>query len=304
MGKIPASFLEYSDLLPSLKEEASWELLRQWSLSEVWRVSKQDGDSFIIKKGIGENSREVAVYKHLLIPLELDVPTIYKAYEDKAMGLIIMKDLKGVTLEHDPQHKDFVEAAKTLAKTRNKVRLGMIEGKLTKESYSANYISEENIIDDLMYISQQSEYIETGQDVFLKTALNVLPYHVGQLYKNFPITLTHNDYHSKNIIKNNEGITVIDWASTYLSPHLGDLYCLISSAKEYNITPTDLIYAYCEEIDDSWSCDIEWQINIGGICWTIHVLRQLLDYGVKAIPVAREWIPEMINDIHMLLDDL
>ncbi|WP_088105796.1 phosphotransferase [Halalkalibacter urbisdiaboli] len=304
MGKIPESFVEYTDLLPSLKEATSWELLRQWSLSEVWRVGKLDGGSLIVKKGIGENSREVSVYKNLLIPLELGIPTIYKAYEDKDIGLLIMKDLKGKTLEHDPQHKDFVEAAKTLAKTRNKARLGIIEGKLTNESYLANYISKENIIDDLMYISQQSEYIETDQSVFLKKALNVLPYHVGQLYKNFPITLTHNDYHSKNIIKNNEGIAIIDWASAYLSPHLGDLYCLISSAKDNNIAPTDLIYAYREEIADNLSCDIEWQINIGGICWTIHVLRQLLDYGVKAIPVAREWIPEMISDIRMLLDDL
>ncbi|SFL90692.1 Phosphotransferase enzyme family protein [Gracilibacillus orientalis] len=304
MDKIPASFVEYTDLLPSLKETTSWELLRQWSLSEVWRVGKQGGDSLIIKKGIEENSREVAVYNHVLIPLELDIPTIYEAYEDKAIGLLIMRDLKGKTLEHDPQHKYFVEAAKTLAKTRNKARLGIIEGKLTEESYLANYVSKEDIIDDLKYISQQSEYIDTGQDVVLEKALNVLPYQVGQLYENFPITLTHNDYHAKNIIKNNGGIAVIDWASAYLSPHLGDLYCLISSAKDYDITPTDLIYAYWEEIDDDWSCDMEWQINIGGICWIIHELRQLLDYGIKAIPVAHEWIPEMIYDIRQLLGDL
>ncbi|MFB5660378.1 hypothetical protein ACE4RR_00960 [Alteribacillus sp. HJP-4] len=89
-----------------------------------------------------------------------------------------------------------------------------------------------------------------------------------------------------------------------ITPHLGDLYCLINSAKENNITSTDLIHAYCEEIDDTWSNDIEWQINIGGICWTIHLLRQLLDYGVKAITAAREWIPDLISDIQRLLDDL
>src|SRR5699024_4362401 len=110
--------------------------------------------------------------------------------------------------------------------------------------------------------------------------------------------------HSKNIIKNSGKIAVIDWASAYLSPHLGDLYCLINSAKEANINSSDLIDAYCQEIADNLIYDIEWQVKIGGICWIIHELRQLLDYGIKAIPVAREWVPDMISDFHMLLDGL
>jgi aminoglycoside/choline kinase family phosphotransferase len=304
MGKIPSSFVEYTDLLPSLKGETSWELLRQWSLSEVWRVDMQEGGSVIVKKGIGENAREVTVYKDLLIPLEVDIPTIYQTLEDKEIGLLIMKDLKGMTLEQNSQHQDFVEAAKTLAKTRNQARLGIVEGKLTRKTYDENYISKENLIDDLKYISHQSEYIETGQDVFIKNALNMLPFQLDQLYRDFPITLTHNDYHSKNLIKSNGKIAVIDWASAYLSPHLGDLYCLINSAKDENITSTDLIDAYCKEIDVNGSYNIEWQIKIGGVCWIIHELRHLIDYGVKAIPVAREWIPEMIVNLHMLLEDL
>ncbi|SHN17856.1 phosphotransferase family protein [Gracilibacillus kekensis] len=304
MDKIPSSLVEYTDLLPFWKEATSWELLRQWSLSEVWRVGKLDGSSFIVKKGTRENSREVSVYKHLLTPLGLDIPTIYKYYEDIATGILIMKDLKGKTLEYDPQHKDFVEAAKHLAKIRNKANLGIIDKRLTNETYLENYISEENIIDDLRFIIQQCEYIETSQVNILKKALKVLPYHIGKLYEILPVTLTHNDYHSKNIIKNNNGIAVIDWASAKLSPHLGDLYCLISSASESNIESTDLIDAYCEGIDDNLSQDIEWQINIGGICWIIYVLRQLLEYGVKAISVAREWIPGLVNDLDKLMKEL
>ena len=59
-----------------------------------------------------------------------------------------------------------------------------------------------------------------------------------------------------------------------------------------------------QEIADNLIYDIEWQVKIGGICWIIHELRQLLDYGIKAIPVAREWVPDMISDFHMLLDGL
>jgi thiamine kinase-like enzyme len=223
---------------------------------------------------------------------------------DNVIGILVMKDFKGETLEYNPQFDDFVEAAKTLSKIRNNARSAIKKGKLTNEKYLTHYVSKDNVTNDLMYLSQQDKYVDSAKKTFLNKALDVLPYHVSQLYKNFPLTLTHNDYHLKNLLRINEGIAVIDWASAYLSPHLGDLYCLIHEAKNYNISPADLIYAYSEEMDDSLSNDIEWQINMGGICWTIHVLRQLFDYGIEAIPVAREWVPELISDIHILMDDL
>ncbi|UOQ49353.1 hypothetical protein MUN88_04335 [Gracilibacillus caseinilyticus] len=52
---------------------------------------------------------------------------------------------------------------------------------------------------------------------------------------------------------------------------------MINSTKDNNIRPNYLINAYCEETGINWSSDIEWQISIGGICWTIHVLRYLID---------------------------
>ena len=304
MGKIPTSFFEYTELFPSLKEATSWKLLRQWSLSEVWRIEMKDEGSLIIKQGKGENSREVSIYTQLLIPLELDLPKVYKAYENRGIGILIMEDLKGKTLEEDPQVFDFIAAAKILSTIRNKSRVGILDGELTNAHYSTFYVSEDSVMNDLLYISRQSESIEAEQDLIFKKALDVLPCHLSRLYKEFPVTLTHNDYHPKNLIKNDDGIAVIDWASAYVSPHLGDLYCLIHSAKDYKIDPDDLIGAYFEETDGYGAHDIEWQVTMGGICWTIHMLRQLLDYGVEAIPIAHEWIPEMISDIRILLDKL
>lgn len=85
---------------------------------------------------------------------------------------------------------------------------------------------------------------------------------------------------------------------------MGDLYCLIHSAEDVNIQSAVLIQAYGKEIAGEASHDIEWQIKLGGICWTIHELRQLLVDGLEAIPIAREWIPEMVADIRLLLDKL
>src|SRR5699024_7456330 len=124
------------------------------------------------------------------------------------------------------------------------------------------------------------------------------------LYKHFPITLTHDDYHPKNLIYHNGEVVIIDWAYAYLSPHLGDLYCLIQSAKDYNIPSRDLIEAYCEGLDKRLVMDIEWQIKIGGMCWAIYALRNLIDFGIDAIPDAKEWLPGLVSDMRNLMNDI
>ncbi|UUI03527.1 aminoglycoside phosphotransferase family protein [Oceanobacillus jeddahense] len=304
MDRIPESFAEYIDLLPSLKEVTSWTLLRRWSHSEVWRANRNNGDSCIVKMGKDKNAREVIVYKDLLIPFGLDIPTIYASYKADDIGILIMKDLPGETLEDAPQSEIFIEAAKELATIRSKAKSAIMEGKLTNETYLYYYASKDQIINDLVYLSQQREYIDDTQATFLKKLSTILPPHMERLYRDFPLTLVHNDYYPKNLMKNNEKITVIDWASANLSPHLGDLYCFIRAAEDYPINSADLIHAYYEQTADSVPDDIEWQINMGGICWTIHALRQLFYYGVEAIPIAREWIPELVSDIYSLADNL
>ncbi|MCF6409112.1 aminoglycoside phosphotransferase family protein [Pseudalkalibacillus salsuginis] len=302
MENAPQFWRDYIDFLPILNKAVKWEPLRQWSLSEVWRIVMPDGNTMIAKIGKEINSGEVSVYKKLLIPFELNVPAIYNVYEDNKIGALIMEDLKGQTIEESPQFKYFVKAAQTLSSIRTKARVALTEGKLTNKDYLSYLVSKKDVLNDLTYINQQT-YIEIAQHV-LKKALEELPKHLNRLYKEFPKTLTHNDYHPKNLLIHDEGLAVIDWSSAYISPHLGDLYCLITSAKDYNISPTDLITAFCENIDENWAHDIEWQINIGGICWTIHVVRWLLDYGLKAIPIASEWIPDLVLDIGNLVEDL
>lgn len=134
--------------------------------------------------------------------------------------------------------------------------------------------------------------------------LEKLPDQLTRLYNHFPITLTHHDYHPKNIIYFHGQVVIIDWASAYLSPHLGDLYCLLQSAKDFDISSSDLIKIYCEGLDPKHTVDIEWQIKIGGICWIIHVLRELLDYGIDAIPEAKDWLVDLVLDINKLMNGI
>ena len=43
--------------------------------------------------------------------------------------------------------------------------------------------------------------------------------------------------------------------------------------------------------------NITWQINVGGACWTIRMLRWLVDFGIDGIPGSDEWLPGYLVDM-------
>ncbi|WP_270180884.1 phosphotransferase family protein [Alkalihalobacillus sp. CinArs1] len=298
----PQAWTEYIHLVPALKNAVVWKSLRQWSLSEVWRVTMPGGNTMIAKKGMGENSREAAVYEHLLRPLKVDSPIIYNAISEGSVGILLMEDVKGKSVEENPDGRYFIEAARKLAAMRTEVRSRLAnKGTGIKDVF---YLKKDKLINDLVHLKKQHQLLEINQDVNLQRALDVLPQHLEQLYKRFPVTITHNDYYPKNMVGINKTLKIIDWANANLSPHLGDLYCLITSAEEYGVSPKEVIDAYRNNVTEELAIDLDWQITMGGICWTIYMLRWLIDYGVDAIPEAKDWVPDMVNELERLLETL
>ncbi|MCA0988502.1 phosphotransferase [Guptibacillus algicola] len=298
----PNAWTEYIHLVPALKNAVVWKSLRQWSLSEVWRVTMPGGNTMIAKKGMGENSREASVYEHLLRPLKVDSPIIYNAISEGSVGILLMEDVKGKSVEEHPEELYFIEAARKLAAMRSEVRSRLAnKGSTIKDVF---YLKKDKLINDLFYIKKQHHVLEINQDVILQHALDILPKQLEELYKRFPVTITHNDFYPKNMVRVNKQVTIIDWANANLSPHLGDLYCLISSAEDYGVSAKKLTDAYRNEVEEELSVDLEWQITMGGICWTIYMVRWLIDHGAEAIPESKEWIPGMVTELDRLLHSL
>jgi hypothetical protein len=42
------------------------------------------------------------------------------------------------------------------------------------------------------------------------------------------------------------------------------------------------------------------QLVTGGLCWTMNALRWVVETGVHAVPVSREWIDELVTDLREL----
>lgn len=126
-----------------------------------------------------------------------------------------------------------------------------------------------------------------------------------KLYQAIPLTLVHHDYHAKNLLIQGEHILPIDWSIAYLSPHLGDLYCLITEAHAWcNLSKDHILSAYINESRTDLSLEqLNWQLRIGGLCWLIKTLRWLVYGGTDTIPGSEAWIPDLMNDLESLMEE-
>jgi hypothetical protein len=96
----------------------------------------------------------------------------------------------------------------------------------------------------------------------------------------------------------------IDWSIAYLSPHLGDLYCLVTEAHVWSsLSSEEMISAYLD-VADLHIDDLNWQLRIGGLCWLIKTLRWLFYGGTDIISGSEAWIPDLLKDVENLYQEL
>ncbi|MEK5240320.1 phosphotransferase [Paenibacillus sp. FSL L8-0470] len=296
---IPTCFSAYYTLIPLLNEISEWSLLRKWSLSEVYRATLRTGESRIIKWGGSEMAGEAEIYQELVHPLQIKAPHIFEFIQLKGSGVFIMEDAGKRNLEQQPEPEYFLEASRELARLRVRAtaNLRMLPRK-TIEAYSVSMSGFLQLLDDLL----KSNTLEENR-VLLKVE-KVLPLHLEKLYQMVPTSLVHHDYHAKNLLIQEDGIMPIDWSSAYLSPHLGDLYCLITEAHTFcNLSKEDMISAYLEGTNLHIN-HLNWQVRIGGLCWLIKTLRWLVYGGIEIIPGSEAWIPDLLNNVENLCEEL
>lgn len=97
------------------------EPLRQWGLSEVWRLQLGGPEprSVIVKRGTGEMAEEARRYRELVVPLGIAAAGLLAAQGgDGQPVVLVLEDVGPDTLEQRPTVKGYEEAARTLARMR------------------------------------------------------------------------------------------------------------------------------------------------------------------------------------------
>jgi hypothetical protein len=298
---IPKRLEAYQNVCPTLEEVTNWQLLRKWSLSEVYRATMKSGATRIVKWGGDEMAREKDIYRNLLAPLQIRSPQLYEYHAAGNGAPMIMEDAGPYNLEEQPEAHHFLEAAWELARLRQTASIRLKQGHLPKKLIDTYLISDQDflsLLDDLIRVKDDP--------IFQRTKIS-LPKHLERLYKDVPLTLVHHDFHAKNLIVLDNGILPIDWSITYLSPHLGDLFCLMHEAHYWSgLEQDEVILAFQREVGPNQLNieDLKWQVNIGGLCWLIKSLRWLVYGGTETIPVSVDWIPDLMTDMSKILESL
>ncbi|RAP76132.1 phosphotransferase [Paenibacillus montanisoli] len=299
---IPACFSDHRSKLRLLNEVTEWSLLRKWALSEVYRVKIRTGETRIIKWGGSEMAGEAEIYRQLVYPLQIKAPLIYEYVEQNNSGVMIMEDAGELNLEQQPLPVHFLEAARELARLRARATANLEKRVLTKEIVNAYSVSMNDflaLLDDLLKSPKLTEAS------VLRKVKKALPARLERLYQTVPISIVHHDYHAKNLlIQEDGGMMPIDWSIAYLSPHLGDLYCLTTEARALCGLSRDEIMAAYLEAAELPADQLNWQLRIGGICWLIKTLRWLAYGGTEIIPGSEAWIPDLSKDVEHLYAEM
>ncbi|TFE31577.1 aminoglycoside phosphotransferase family protein [Cohnella luojiensis] len=300
---IPEKMLSFRGRFPDFEEVIGWQLLRKWSLSEVYRMTFATGNSRIAKWGGNEMAREMDIYLQLLKPLQIRSPQIYDCHKDFSGGFIVMEDAGEKDLEQQPFARYFIEAAKELARMRKTAAASLERDEIPMDI--RNYYS----VTSADFLAQLEELLASkalSDNPIIQRTREWFPEQLERLYREQPLTLVHHDFHAKNLLVQGERILIIDWSNAYLSPHLGDLYCLAKEASSFcGLTDNEIMDAYITEFwkEESSRDQLAWQLKIGGICWLIRTIKWLVYGGTDAIPGSEAWIPDLLADMEKLLDD-
>ncbi|WP_289356794.1 MULTISPECIES: phosphotransferase [unclassified Paenibacillus] len=292
----------YCTKIPLLAEVTEWALLREWALSEVYRITLRSGETRILKWGGKEMAQEAANYRRLVNPLHIVAPRIFDFYESERSAVMIMEDAGKYNLEQQPCPELFLEAARQLARIRDTATMNI------EKNMPISHIHQytETAVDFLTHAKDLLRSPRLADHSALSKLHDIFPQQLERLYHTQPLTLVHHDYHAKNLLIQGTQIMPIDWSISYLSPHLGDLHCLIDEAREYSHVPREeMLSAFHSAMEQDCSMEqLKWQVNIGGLCWLVKTLKWLVYGGTDTIPGSDEWVPDLMDEVELLVNKI
>jgi hypothetical protein len=250
------------------------DLLRQWGSSEVWRLS-YGLRSVIVKRSTDTQAGEGAAYERFVVPLGLPAPRLLYA----ADGVLVLEDVGRVTLEQEPTAEGFAAAADLLAEIRGHAVTGPSEFPpvLVKE------------------LAARIGRIDFDLDPLAEA--------LERLHQDAPVGVVHGDFEPKNLVTDGTRWTAIDWPSAAVAPHLSDLYTLLRKAVELGYDRGPIVARFVER-SGADPFLVERQVLIGGACFCLLALTFLVEEGVRIIPVAEDWIDELLVELADLVGQL
>ncbi len=264
--------------------------LRHWGGSETWRIRWADGSTAIVKRADGTSAAELDVYQRLLIPFGITAPQLLASHRGDGFAVLVLEDLGRYSLEERLSPGDAQAAARLLARMRHEAA-----GRLAAAGRFR--FAAEEITDQWVRATAALAAVRPDLAGALDACEPLLAPNLRRLAETVPETILHGDFEPKNIVLTGSGPRAIDWSDARVGAHLGDLYSLIRGIGEVGARTDGIAAAYADE----WALlgqpitDLDWQLALGGVVWTLKALRWVLEEGIHAVPEAITWIDELVE---------
>lgn len=286
------------------------ERLRQWGLSEVWRV-RLDGPaprSVIVKRGTGEMAEEARRYRELVVPLGIAAAGLLAARggaEEDGDGegrpvVLILEDVGPDTLEQRPTAEGYQEAVRTLARMRAVAARRMAQDPAIGMGLRW---TTDDFADTARRAATALAALRPDLTGAVDAPAKVLVERLDRL-SGQPDTIVHGDFQGKNLIHGPRGSVIpVDWPGAYVHPHLGDLYLLIREARNHEhvlkVDADDLIGVFARTAGADPASVFD-QMMLGGLCWTLLALRWVVQEGIGVVPESADWVDGLAADLRSL----
>ncbi|MFG1605079.1 phosphotransferase [Actinoplanes sp. NPDC049265] len=298
---------------------AGGDKLRHWGISETWRIRWADGSSSIVKRGAGDEALALDVYEELLIPYAIDAPRLTAAHRGDGFVVLGFVDVGPHSLAERPSAEGWIAAARLLARLRTAAqsRLGTAaqDRSGTAAQDRSGTAAQDRLGTAARFRFGLAEIVGTrarAADALaavrpdLAGALDacepLLAPSFERLTRTVPETIIHGDFEAKNIVLGGTGPVAVDWSAAQVGSHLGDLYGLIRDAGLAGGPVGDIVAAYADEAPST--VDLEWQLALGGVAWTLRALRWVLEEGIHVVPESTTWIDELVERAGNVTADL
>jgi phosphotransferase family enzyme len=296
----PALLLpEWLPLVAGGRVATGGDSLRHWGINETWRIHWAGGPATIVKRSGGEEARALDVYEELLIPHGVAAPRLLAAHREAGFVVLMFDDLGPHSLASRPSPEGWRAAARLLAQLRHRAQ-GRV-GAAGRFRFATP-----EILDTRARAATALAAVRPDLAGSLDPCEALLTPHLRRLAEEVPETVVHGDFEAKNIVLTEAGPIAVDWATAQVGTHLGDLYSLVRDAG-LNGEPVDpIVAAYADE----WTVlgrpvdDLEWQLALGAVVWTLRALRWVLEEGIHVVPGAITWIDELVDRATTVTGDL
>ncbi len=285
---------DYQADLPMLREINSAKVLVRSPTSSVDRLTLKTGDSVIAKLATDINGKEIQAYRDVVNHLPFRTPNLIDSLETKDVQILVIEDVGKTCIRKIPLPVHFYSAVSILVEIHKTGPGSDNNPKLSSDLIHRYKNSGRELLDMLEYIDKNpldNDPWEINDEIAVLKPLLLALDNENQRH------IIHNDFHSKNLILNEDILVPIDWGHVKIGSHLADVFCIVMEGASFGVNIKKMVQHYMENMSLVDYDEVDQKVKIGGACFYIFWMYNAMRCGDIQSKRIRDTLKSSVLDI-------